>query len=73
MAREIMSEEAWAAARADPRIEAALQSNITEWKRISVRTTILPKLVIHNRRLVQGVPATESEFLRVMEAELGYP
>ena len=73
MAREIMSEEAWAAAKADPRIEAAIQSNIAGWKRISVQSTVLPKLVIRNQRLVQGAPATEAEFLRVMEAELGYP
>ena len=73
MARAIMEAREWNAAMADPRIGAVIESNVTGWSRISTRSTVLPKLVIRNQRLVQGVPATESEFLRVMEAELGYP
>lgn len=72
MALEFMKADEWAAALADPRVGEALRSNVAAWKRISSRSTVLPKLVIRNQRLVQGVPATESEFLRVMEAELGY-
>ena len=73
MAREIMEDDEWNAAKNDPRIGEAIRGNVAAWKKVSTRSTVLPKLIIRNQRLVQGVPASEAEFLRVMDEELGIP
>lgn len=72
LAREAVGARDWPAALADPRIEALFRSDVAEWQALSSGTSVLPKLVIDHKRLVQGAPSNEEEFLRVLEAELGY-
>lgn len=67
----LLGSSTWAAAKSDSRIDPALRSNFADWKKLSTRSNVLPKLVIRNQRLVQGVPSSEGEFLRVIEGELG--
>ena len=71
LARGILTEDRLRSALADPWIEPSIQSNIAKWRALSKSNDKLPKLIIHDRRVLHGLPPGEKEFLRVMEKELG--
>ncbi len=59
------------AALRDPWIDELIQANIRDWRVFSAGTDKLPKLLIRDRRMLHGLPASEADFIRVMERELG--
>lgn len=54
----------------DPWIGRLLAADIADWTAISTKTRQLPKLLVHERRVMHGLPAGKEEFLRVMKNEL---
>lgn len=54
-----------------PWVTSMLEANIVDWQVISSGNLKLPKLVIGNRRILHGFPSTETEFIQVIEKELG--
>jgi uncharacterized membrane protein len=60
----------WDAAMADPWIGEFLAANIDDWARLATTTRKLPKLLVHERRVLHGLPSGEAEFRRVIHAEL---
>ena len=60
------------AALADPWIDSAIRANIDAWQELSRSTDKLPKLLIRDRRVLHGLPSDTADFLRVIEAELGF-
>lgn len=47
-----------------------LDRNIRAWKRLSSTSSSLPKLLISDRRILHGLPATRQVFLDIMKTEL---
>lgn len=60
-----------AAAMQDPWIDRLIQANIDDWGSFSGDAKKLPQLLISGKRILHGLPSSQSEFLRVMEKELG--
>lgn len=60
-----------AAAMQDPWIDRLIQANIDDWVTFSGDSKKLPQLLISGKRILHGLPSSQSEFLRVMEKELG--
>lgn len=58
------------AALRDSWIDRVLAADIADWIVISGKTRQLPKLLIRDKRVMHGLPASKEEFLRVMEQEL---
>jgi hypothetical protein len=55
----------------DPWIDQLIQADIADWVSFSLKTKILPKLLISGKRILHGLPSDEADFIRVMEQELG--
>lgn len=55
----------------DPWIDELIQANISDWLALSAQNRQLPKLLIRDRRILHGLPSAETEFIRVLENELG--
>jgi hypothetical protein len=64
-------EKAPANSQDDPWNDGLLKVNAEDWITFSGKTKHLPKLLIADRRILHGLPASEHDFLRVMEQELG--
>jgi uncharacterized membrane protein len=62
-----------AAAMRDPWVDSIIQTNISDWQVISADNPKLPKLIVGERRIMQGFPATEAEFIQVIADQLGLP
>ena len=60
-----------AAAMQDPWIDRLIQANIDDWGTFSGDSKKLPQLLISGKRVLHGVPSSQTEFMRVMEQELG--
>jgi hypothetical protein len=65
-------EKAPAAWQDDPWINELLKVDVEDWIVFSSTTKHLPKLLIADRRILHGLPSSESDFIRVMEKELGF-
>lgn len=59
------------AAMRDPWIGELIRADIVDWVSFSLKTKKLPKLLIRDKRILHGLPSNESDFIRVMEGELG--
>ncbi|MBC8126252.1 MAG: thioredoxin domain-containing protein [Gloeobacteraceae cyanobacterium ES-bin-144] len=70
LAGGIIADERLTAVLSDPWIDSLLQSNIADWQEFSTSTDKLPKLLIRDKRILQGLPPSEEEFLRIMKQEL---
>lgn len=73
LAAELIPPGQLAEALADPSVNEHLQSNISDWHGFSKTNDKLPKLLIRGKRIVHGLPASEADFIRVIEKELGLP
>jgi hypothetical protein len=54
----------------DESIRRLLENNIRAWKRLSGTSSSLPKLLISDRRILHGLPASRKAFLEIMKSEL---
>ncbi|MEO8617475.1 MAG: vitamin K epoxide reductase family protein [Luteolibacter sp.] len=68
---KFISPEKLEAALRDPWITELIEANIADWVSFSRETKKLPKLLITGKRILQGLPPSEADFIRVMERELG--
>ncbi len=50
--------------------QGVLEKNIRVWKRLSGTSSSLPKLLIRDRRVLHGLPASRKAFLDIMKTEL---
>ena len=55
----------------EPWIDEFIEANVADWVSFSGNTKQLPKLLIPDKCILQGIPASEADFIRVMELELG--
>ncbi len=66
-----ISSEKLEVALRDPWITELIEANIADWISFSRETKKLPKLLITEKRILQGLPRSEVDFIRAMEKELG--
>lgn len=74
LARELalafLDESSIAEAMEDKKHSQVLEHNIRAWKQLSGTSSSLPKLLISDRRILHGMPASRSAFLQLMKEEL---
>jgi hypothetical protein len=58
------------AALQDKKLQVLMDSNIRTWKRLSGTSSSLPKLLISDRRILHGLPASQQAFHDLMKTEL---
>jgi uncharacterized membrane protein len=58
------------AALKDEHLQSLLEANIRTWKRLSGTSSSLPKLLVSDRRVLHGLPASRKAFLEIMKTEL---
>jgi hypothetical protein len=71
LARNLISNDKFDSALADPWIDELIATDIADWVSFSRDTKKLPKLLITDKRILHGLPSDEADFIRVMEEELG--
>ncbi|MES2658521.1 MAG: vitamin K epoxide reductase family protein [Verrucomicrobiota bacterium] len=55
----------------EPWIDRLIQANIDDWVKFSGSSKTLPQLLISGKRVLHGMPPSQTEFIRVIERELG--
>lgn len=71
MALQSVSQADMDSAMRDPWIDDLIQANIRDWVEFAQGTRKLPKLLITGKRILHGLPTGKTDFIRVMERELG--
>lgn len=54
----------------DRAMDSTMEQNIAAWRRLSRASSSLPKLLISDRRVLHGLPASKTAFLKIMKTEL---
>jgi len=70
LAEKILGSDRTKAAQREPWSLELISANLADWRALSTSSERLPKLLITGKRILQGLPPSEEEFIRVIEKEL---